>query len=96
MPISYSPVDDRIVAQFGPLSKKRFIRVLETTQWWGREGKLHGLAISGFTEMLREFQAERASAQLGGIWKGIKINEEDIRKIRRDLLRSLEKRWEKI
>jgi len=46
-----------------------------------------------FMEELEEFKKNLNTIRLGGIWKGIKITEEDIKEIRRDLLKKLEEKW---
>jgi hypothetical protein len=43
-----------------------------------------------FMEELEEFKRNLNTARLGGIWKGVKITDEDIREVREDMLKKLE------
>ena len=45
-----------------------------------------------YTEELQEFRKNLHTIQLGGIWKGT-ITGKDIRKVRKELLKTLEEKW---
>jgi hypothetical protein len=44
-------------------------------------------------EEWKEFKTNLNTIQLGGIWKGVRITEEDIKETRRILLKELEEKW---
>lgn len=93
--VSYIPSNDELVLKFRPLKKKPTKELGRFKLWWDDEGYIYGINIKPFTEELEEFKKKRGWIQLGGIWKGVKIDEEDIREARRELLKKLEERWEK-
>ena len=43
--------------------------------------------------IVAEFKRTLHTIRLGGIWKGIKITEEDIKEARGELLKNLEEKW---
>ena len=60
--------------------------------WWDDEGNICAIAITNYLEELEEFRKNLNVISLGGIWKGIKITEEDIKEVREELLRRLEEK----
>ncbi len=93
--ISYIPSRDELVLKFRPTQKKPTKRLGRFKLWWDKQDNICAIAISPFTEELREFEEKRGWIQLGGIWKGVRINEEDVRAGRQELLKKLEERGEK-
>lgn len=93
--ISYIPSKDELVLKFRPLRRRPTKEVDGFKLWWDEEGNICALAIRPFTEKLEEFEEKRGWIQLSGIWKGVKIDEEDIKEARRELLKKLEEKWEK-
>lgn len=91
--ISYIPSKDELVLKFRPLRQKPTKEVGRFKLWWDDEGCIYGLDIMPFTEELEEFKKNLKTARLGGIWKSVKITEEDIKEIREDLLKKLEEKW---
>jgi hypothetical protein len=49
--------------------------------------------IYPFVEWVEEFNENVNRVSLGGVWKGVKITDEDIKQIRGDLLKKLEEKW---
>ena len=49
--------------------------------------------LLSFTEDLEESKTELKTIRLGGIWKNVKITDEDIKEAREDLLNKLEEKW---
>lgn len=93
--ISYVPSKDELVLKFRSPKGKSMRQVDGFKLWWDDEGNICALAITPFTEELREFERKIGWIQLDGIWKDIKIDEEDIRAARQELLKKLEEKWEK-
>lgn len=95
MKISYMPSKDELVLRFRPMLNKPTKQLGRFKLWWDKQDNICAIAISPFTEELREFEEKRSWIHLGGIWKGVKIEEEDVRKVRQELLKKLEERGEK-
>jgi hypothetical protein len=93
--ISYIPSKDELVLKFRSLKGKSMKQVDGFKLWWDDEGNICALSISSFTEELRELERKVGWIQLDGIWKGIKIDEGDIRTARQELLKKLEEKLEK-
>jgi hypothetical protein len=93
MAISYSPSNDELMLKINPLKKKPTREFGRFKLWWNDEGNINGIIIMPFTEELEEFKKNLNTVRLGGIWKGIKITEEDIKKARSELLSKLEDKW---
>lgn len=91
--ISYSPSKDELVLKFRPLKGKPTKEFGRFKLWWDDEGNFYGIDIIPFMEELEEFKKNLNTARLGGIWKDLKITDEDIREIREDLLKKLEEKW---
>jgi hypothetical protein len=95
MKISYDTSRDELVLKCFPLKRKPTKQFGRFKLWWDKQNNFCAIAISPFTEELKELEEKRGWIQLGGIWKGIKINEEDIKEARHELLKKLEERGEK-
>jgi hypothetical protein len=93
--ISYIPSRDELVLKFRPVQKRLTKRFGRFQLWWDEQDNICAIAIKPFTEELREFEERRGWIQLGGIWKGVRINEDDIQVVRQELLKKLEQRREK-
>ncbi len=91
--ISYIPSKDELVLRFRSLKKKPTKELGRIKLWWDDEGDIYGVDIVPFTEELAEFKKNLNTIRLGGIWKGIKVTEKDIKEVRRDLLKKLEEKW---
>lgn len=92
--ISYLPSQDKLSLKFRSVRGKQTKEFGRFQLWWDEEG-ICALTIMPCLGELKEFEKSRNWIQLGGIWSGIKINEEDIREVRQELLKKLEKKWEK-
>jgi hypothetical protein len=94
--ISYIPSRDELVLEFRPVKTKPTRQLGRFKLWWDKkEGNICAIAIQPFTEELKEFEAKLGWIHLSGIWKGVKISEQDIQEARQELLRRLEERGEK-
>lgn len=93
--ISYLPSKDKLLVRFRSARGKPTKEFGRFKLWWDKDGNICAIAIMPFLEELKEFEKNRNWIQLGGIWKGISITEEDIKEVRQELLKTLEKRWEK-
>lgn len=92
--ISYIPARDEMLLKLRPVKQKEPTKELGRFKlWWDREGNIYALAITGFMEELEEFRKNLNTIQLGGIWKGVKITKEDIKEVRKELLKKLEDKW---
>lgn len=90
---SYSSSNDELMLKFQPLKKKPTREFGRFKLWWNDEGNINGIIIMPFTEESEEFKKNLHTVRLGGIWKGIKITEEDIEEARSELLSKLEDKW---
>jgi len=88
--ISYAPSRDELLLSFRSLEGKSPKKFGRFELWWDEEGCIDGIDIMPYMEELEEFKRIRNTVRLGGLWKGIKITEEDIKGIRNDLLSKLE------
>lgn len=93
--LTYIPDKDKLVLKYRPLPKRPRKKFRRFKIWWDGNGYIYGMEISSFTEELDEFQRQRGWIELGGIWRGIKIEEEDIKEARQELLKKIEARWKK-
>jgi len=93
--VSYIPSKDELIVKFCSVKRKPTKELGHFRLWWDKDGNICAVAIKSFTEELEEFEKKRGRIQLGGIWKGVKIDEEDLREARQELLKKLEERWEK-
>ena len=95
MTISYDPSRDELVLKLRPVKKQPSEQFGPFRLWSDKQDSICAIAISPYTEQLREFQKRRGWIQLGGIWKGVKIEEGDIKEFRQELLKKLEEKGEK-
>ena len=91
--ISYVPSKDEMLLKFRPVKGRPTKELGPFKLWWDDEGNICAIDIMPFTEELKRFQENLNTVKLGGIWKGIKITDEDIRQTREELLQKLEGRW---
>ena len=91
--ISYLPSKDEMLLEFLPVKKKPTKEIGHFKLWLDKTGNIRAIAIMPYTEELEEFRNNLNKIQLGGIWKGLKITERDIKEIRQDLLKKLEEKW---
>lgn len=93
MKIQYMPSEDTLVFVNRPVTGNPNKEVGHFKLWWDDEGTICALTITGYTEVVEEFRKNLHVIQLGGIWKGIKITDEDITKTREELLKIAEEKW---
>ena len=91
--ISYIPSNDELVLRFRPLKEKPTRELGRFKLWWDDEGYIYGIDIRPFTEELEEFKENVNTVRLGGVWRGIEITGQDIKEVRKDLLKKLEEKW---
>ncbi|MFB0525809.1 MAG: hypothetical protein ACETVZ_09715 [Phycisphaerae bacterium] len=93
--VSYNPSGDELVLGLRTMKKEPTKQIGRFKLWWDKKDRMCGIAISSFSEELREFEEKCGWIHLRGIWKGVKIEVEDIKKARQELLKKLEERGEK-
>jgi hypothetical protein len=91
--ITYDPNKDSLILQFLQIEDEPSEMTGPFRLWVDDEGSIQALAITNYTEVSKEFRKNLETAQLQGIWKGVKITDRDIRDARQDLLGSLEEKW---
>ena len=91
--VSYIPSKDELVLKFRPVKGKPTKELGRFKLWEDDKGYVYAIDIISFTEELEEFKKNLNTIRLGGIWKDVKITEEDIRKTREELLKKLEEKW---
>jgi hypothetical protein len=93
MTISYNPLKDELLVKFRPKKRKPSKVVGQFKLWWDDEGNICAIDIVPYAEVLEDFRRNLNTVQLSGIWKDIKITEEEIKEAREDLLKKLEEKW---
>lgn len=93
--ISYIPPKDKMLLRFRHIKGKPTKDLGRFKLWWDEEGYIYALDITPYREESIEFKKRRGWIELGGIWKGVKITEEDIKEARQELLKKIEEKWEK-
>lgn len=91
--ISYDPAEDVLRLEFAPAKGEPDMRSGAIEIWSNSEGNIYALAILQYTKQSEEFRKKLKTAQLGGIWKGIKITDADIQATRDELLKRIEEKW---
>ena len=89
---SYIPSRDELVLKFRPVKGKPTKELGRFRLWWDKEGNIYAMAITSFMEELEEFKKNLNTIQLGSIWKGVRITDEDIKETRQELLKKLEEK----
>ncbi len=93
MTISYFPSRNRILLQVKKVKGKPTLKKGPFELWTDEEGNINGFAILAYTEISRGFVKKLKSVQLGGLWKGVEIRDEDIQEARAELLKKLEEKY---
>ena len=91
--ISYDPAEDVLRLEIAPATGNPDVRSGAIEIWSNSEGNICALAILQYTKQSKEFRRNLHAAQLGGIWKGIRITDEDIQETRKELLKRIEEEW---
>lgn len=91
--ISYIPSKDELLVKFRSVRSSQAKKLGRFTLWWDDEGTICAIDIMPFTEELEEFKKSLNTIRLGGIWKGVKITDKEIKKTREELLQKLEDQW---
>lgn len=93
MTLAYDPSKDELRLKIRSVKGRPNKKVNHFKLWWDAGGNICAINIANYTEVLKEFSKNLGLIQLGGIWKGIKVTEEDIREARHELLSKLEEKW---
>lgn len=91
--ISYDPAEDTLRLEFAPAKGKPDMKSGAIEIWSNSEGNIYALAILQYTKQSKEFRKNLKTVKLGGIWKGIRIADEDIQATREELLKGIEGKW---
>lgn len=93
MKMQYIPSKDELILKIRPVKGRPNKKLQHFKLWWDDEGNISAIGITNYLKELKEFRKNLNVIQLGGIWKGVKITEEDIKKIREELLTKLEEEF---
>ncbi|MDZ7292676.1 MAG: hypothetical protein ONB44_17755 [candidate division KSB1 bacterium] len=93
MTLSYNPVTDEMLLKFTSVIGKPTKEFDRFRLWYDDEGNIHAFAITKYCEEVEEFRKNLNVIRLGGIWRGVKITDDDITEARETLLRKLEEKW---
>jgi len=93
MKLTYAPSKDELVLIIHPIKGKANKKAGPFNLWWDDEGNIRAIAVTNYTKELNEFRKNLNLIQLRGIWKGVKITEEDIREAREALLEKVSEKW---
>lgn len=87
MKLTYIPSKDELLIKIFP-TEGRVNKKLEPLKiWLDKNGSICAISIA---KWVKEFRKSLSTVKLGGIWKGIKITEKDIKATREKLLRKIE------
>lgn len=89
----YNPSKDEFILKIYPFKGKPNKKAGHFKLWWDNEGNIQAIAITKYIEELQQFKKNISTIHLGGLWKGTKITDEDIKKVRGELLEKLEEKW---
>ena len=90
MKLTYVPFKDELTLVISSVKRKPNKKVGPFKLWWDDEGNICAIAITNYVKELEEFRRNLSVVSLGGIWKRIKVTEEDIKEAREELLKRLE------
>ncbi|MEW5993802.1 MAG: hypothetical protein AB1744_05325 [Candidatus Zixiibacteriota bacterium] len=91
--VAYDPQKDVLLLRLKALPSKPSKQIGPFTFWWTPDGVVFGVGIERYVEETKEFHKRCQSVRLGGILRGISISSQDISKVRRELVKQLEKGW---
>lgn len=91
--ISYLAREDELRLELGSARRKQTKNLGSFKLLLDDKGGICGLIITSYTSELEEFRKNLHAVPLGGLWKDVKITDEDIRETRSELLEKLEERW---
>jgi hypothetical protein len=92
MKLTYAPSRDELTLELSPVKGKANKELGPFELWWDNEGNIRAFTIKNYTEELEEFKRGFSILQLGNIWRGIKIEPEDIQETRNELQKRLEEK----
>jgi hypothetical protein len=92
MTISYNPSTDELRLEFHPVRKHPSLTFGRFKVWY-EEDRICAVRIERYVEAVSEFRKDLRRVRLGGIWKDVKIDEEDLKEVRATLLAELEGKW---
>ncbi|MFQ5915983.1 MAG: hypothetical protein ACE5JS_22640 [Nitrospinota bacterium] len=90
MKAQYIPAKDELVLRIQPTARRPSTKSGLLRLWWDAEGNICAVSIAEYKKALEEFRESRNVIQLEGIWKGLRITQEDIKEARAELLKQLE------
>jgi hypothetical protein len=93
MKLTYAPSKDELVLIIHPIKGKANKKSGPFNLWWDNEGNIRAIAVTNYTKELSEFRKNLNLIQLGDIWKGVRITEDDIREAREALLEKVGEKW---
>jgi hypothetical protein len=93
MKISYIPSRDELILMIYPFGGRPSKKAGPLKLWWDTKGKICAVSIANYTAQLEELKKNLSTVQLGGIWKGVKISNKDIKEGRKTLLEKIEEKW---
>lgn len=92
MKIHYIPSRNELVLIFRPIAGNPSKEVDHFKVWLDDEGHICALALTNYIEVPQELRKTHI-IQLGGLWKGITISDDDITGVREELLRIIEEKF---
>lgn len=93
MKLAYLPSKDEMILEIGSVQAKPNMIRGPLKIWSDKKHLISGIAIPEYKKILDEFRKNLHVVKLGGLWRGIKITDADIRKARESLLAQLEEQW---
>lgn len=91
--ISYDQATDALMVQFQPFTGKPNKDLGDFQLWWDEKGGYCAIKIAHWSTVWEDLHSKTRVVKLGGLWRGIRISEEDIKSSREELLRQLEAKF---
>jgi hypothetical protein len=91
--VTYLPEQDELQAEFGKGKRMAAFNLDGLHLMADEDGGICSIRISSFTEALKEFRKDRKAVRLGGLWRGAKFGDREIKASRRELTRKLVDQW---
>jgi len=89
--VSYIPIKDQIRFIVENPKGKPSKSIGSFKIWWRKDGTINAIIIDSYNELVNEINENIGVTRLGGLMGDVQINENEIRKNRRELLKLVEK-----
>lgn len=88
--IAFNPGRDELLLRLARARSERTKTIGRFKLSWTENGEICALDIRPFEEEQKEFRASLEQVELGGMWQGVKVTDQDLSEVRRELWRKIE------